>query len=72
MTREELKKLLMENAYTNDKSRDFYQDLLSAFGLKESNLTARMYSLAWENGHAYGYHEVYCHFSDLVRVFKDE
>ena len=29
-----------------------------------------VYSKAWEDGHAYGYHEVACHYSELCDFVK--
>lgn len=63
---------LNNKVYQGPNSRDFYQDLLDLFVLKETAMSAHMYSLAWEHGHAFGHREVYHHFQDLVRVFRSE
>lgn len=55
----------------NNGGREFYADLLETFSLDAKDpVVPRMYSLAWQNGHAYGYGEVLSHFEDLVEVFK--
>lgn len=49
----------------------FFEDLVELFELDPTDRrTNKMYSLAWENGHAFGYLEVFYHFQDLVEVFK--
>lgn len=74
MTHEEIKSFIdrkLYNVKNGHSERDFYDDLVELFKLDPTDpITTRMYSKAYENGHAYGHHEVLCHFSDLVEVFK--
>ena len=70
MDREQVQELIKNRAY--DKGdRDFFDDLVEAFELDPTDpITTRMYSMAWDNGHSAGMHEVLAHFSDLVYVFR--
>lgn len=71
MTYEEMCEYIRSNAYERPNGRDFYQDLIDLHQLDERDpQVSRMYSLAWGNGHAHGYLEIFNHFNDLVRVFK--
>lgn len=72
MTYDEIQKYIKEDAYSGPNGRDFYEDLMKLSGVPDNELTARMYSLAWQNGHSYGYQEVLHHFRDLIWVFKNE
>lgn len=70
MTREELVANIRNKVYEKN-DREFYADLADTFKVDQNaELTKRMYSLAWQNGHSAGYHEVMSHFEDLVGVFK--
>lgn len=72
MTISDIRVRINEGFYNKDGA-SFYEDLVETFELDPLNkITSKMYSLAWQNGHAYGYHEVLAHFQDLVEVFKDE
>lgn len=71
MTREEIVNHIKNKSYETKDGRDFYDDLVEVFKLDPTNpITSRMYYKAWDSGHAYGYHEVLCHFEDLVEVFR--
>lgn len=59
------------NAGTYDKkSKDFRLDLFKAYGLMDNSKADKAYSIAWDNGHAYGYMEVLSHFDVLVDLIK--
>ncbi len=74
MTHEEMRTNIDRKLYnvTNGQSeRDLFDDLVELFKLDPADpITHRMYSKAWENGHAYGLHEVVTHFEGLVEVFR--
>jgi hypothetical protein len=71
MTYEEMHEKLIKKVYDNNQGQGFFDDLVELHNLNPTDpVTSRMYSLAWENGHAYGYYEVFLHFNDLVQVFK--
>lgn len=74
MTKKDIDDAIDQRLYDHKESkREFYADLVELFQLDGNKpLTKRMYQLAYENGHAYGYYEVYGHFEDLVEVFKGE
>lgn len=45
----------------------FYEDLCEEFGLPAaSKRSTKIFEKAWEDGHAYGFSEVYGKFSNLV------
>lgn len=70
MTQEQLIANIKADKY-GTHGNSFFEDLVELFGLDPADKrTSKMYSLAWENGHAYGYLEVFYHFQDLVEVFK--
>jgi hypothetical protein len=74
MTHEQMRLNIDKKLYdvkNGHSERDFYDDLVELFKLDPTDpVVPRMYSKAWENGHAYGYHEVMTHFEGLVEVFK--
>ena len=76
MTHEEIRTNIARKLYdvkNGQSERDFFDDLVELFKLDPTNpITTRMYSKAYENGHAYGYNEVLCHFEGLVEVFRGE
>jgi hypothetical protein len=76
MTREEIVTNIQRKLYdvnNGQSERDFFDDLVELYKLDPTDsITTRMFSKAYENGHAYGHHEVLCHFGDLVEVFKGE
>jgi hypothetical protein len=45
----------------------FYNDICEDFGLDPNSAKSRkIYAKAYEDGHAYGYSEIYSHFQDLL------
>lgn len=73
MTTQELYENCRNKVYDGKGGVNFFDDLVAAFKLDANDpIVKRMYSLAWQNGHSAGYHEVVSHFSDLVEVFKGE
>ena len=72
MTQQDINDAIDQRLYDKKESnREFYTDLVEFFKLDANDkVVKKMYSLAWENGHAYGYYEVFGHFEDLVEVFK--
>lgn len=70
MTHQTMQNNLNSGLYKGPDGSKFYQDLINLFGLEDNEISHKMYQLAWKNGHAYGYEEVYYHFTDLVEVFK--
>lgn len=72
MTKQEIQEKIKNRVYEKSDA-DFFEDLVSAFNLdSKDKKVAKMYRLAWDNGHPYGYGEVMGHFEDLVEIFKDE
>ena len=60
--------------HNEERSRleqEFQDDLFDEFGVSDNPKRHKCFSLAWENGHAHGLHEVYSHFSDYVELIKD-
>ena len=60
--------------YNEEKHRlgeEFENDLFDEFGVSDNPKRHKCFSLAWENGHAHGYSEVYNHFGDYVELIKD-
>lgn len=50
----------------------FWSDAFASLGIPTNHPKAgKMRSLAWEQGHAYGYSEVYSHLGDIWEVVKD-
>jgi len=51
----------------------FRQDAMQALGLDEKySLHDWMFNLAWENGHVYGYEEVFTQLQDLKAMLVKE
>ena len=60
--------------YNEEKQKlaqEFEDDLFDEFGVSDNPKRHKCFGLAWENGHAHGYSEVYNHFSDYVELIKD-
>lgn len=70
--KEQIMSLIDSGAYNyGPDQRDFFDDLVECFKLDPADpVTTRMYSLAWEYGHAGGIHEVFYYFKDLTQVFR--
>jgi len=50
----------------------FVNDLAVYHGLDASHAkTRKAFDIAWEHGHAYGYHEVASYFAELVPLLED-
>lgn len=61
--------------YRKEESRihnDFRRDALTEVGMLGHPKADKVYALAWENGHAYGFREVFSHLQDLAEIFKDD
>lgn len=71
MTHEEMQEKIKSGFYDKDNGQNFYEDLIDLYNLNDNDpMASRIYSLAWKNGHTYGYQEVINHFNDLYLVFK--
>jgi hypothetical protein len=51
--------------------QQFRDDALKEVGLLNHPKADKIYSLAWENGHAGGFPEVFNHLLDYAELFKD-
>lgn len=76
---EEAKKYYQEQRQIYDDSlaaalQDFWNDARNDLGydsfLDEDGMN-KIESKAWENGHSYGYSEVFSHLEDLVSLMRD-
>lgn len=62
----------MMEAYNKDDRRlhtQFIDDLQKEFDTENSPIKNELYSYAYEEGHAYGYSEIYNKYMDLVEAF---
>ncbi len=50
---------------------EFINDLFENFNVTDNPKRHKAFELAWEQGHAYGFEEVYNKFYDLVDLIKD-
>ncbi len=50
---------------------EFINDLFEDFNVTDNPKRYKVFELAWEQGHAYGFEEVYNKFYDLVDLIKD-
>jgi hypothetical protein len=50
---------------------EFVNDLFENFNVADNPKRHKAFELAWEQGHAYGFEEVYNKFYDLVDLIKD-
>lgn len=48
----------------------FRADLEEAFGVATNPKRQRLFEIAWEQGRASGYYEVFQHYADLVTLIK--
>ena len=64
-----IKKLYAD--YFNEHPNDFYNYMIKYMGVQDSHKVKKAYNLAWENGHSYGYSEVYSYFQDYIELIKD-
>ena len=61
----------MIEAYNEEENRittEFQKDAIEAVGLKGHPRADKAYSLAWSNGHACGFREVFSHLVDIADV----
>lgn len=61
-------------AYNNEKAllmEQFVRDLYADLGISNHPKRERLFSKAWERGHAYGLSEVYSVAQDLVELIVD-
>ena len=56
--------------YYETKENEFIQDLFEEFGVTDNPKRGLCYSIAYADGHAHGFSEVYTKFSDLVELIK--
>jgi hypothetical protein len=69
--KDKIHELLVESRQiASEKTKQFHDDLLKEFKVENNPKAEKCYSLAWEHGHAYGYHEVYYYFSEFVTLIK--
>lgn len=57
------------NKYEENEA-EFFNDLLEKFSLPNNEITRKMYSMAWEEGHSYGYSEIFCYFQNYVELYE--
>ena len=60
--------------YNTEKQKleqEFQDDLFYEFEVSDNPKRHKCFALAWENGHANGYSEVYNYFGDYVELIKD-
>lgn len=50
--------------------RRFRADLEECFGTAKWASAPKIWEQAWEDGHSYGFHEVYSHYQHLVEVVR--
>lgn len=58
-----------ENPYQYDD--DMLQYIMETLPTDSPQVAGRIFSNAWEEGHAYGYHEVFFHINDLITLIHD-
>lgn len=46
----------------------FKKDALKDVGLADHPRANQIFDYAWDKGHAFGYHDVYCHLQDLSEM----
>lgn len=52
------------------KEGAFKTDLIDWYGLPDNVITRKLVSMAWEDGHAYGYSEVASAFADYADLYE--
>ncbi len=52
------------------KEKAFETDLIDWYGLPDNIITRKLVSMAWEDGHAYGYSEVENAFADYANLYE--
>ena len=56
---------------THKLYEEFVNDLFEEFGVTDNPKRHKAFQVAWQQGHAYGFEEVYNKFDDLVELIKD-
>jgi len=56
---------------SNRLERLFKIEALEEVGLSDHPKADKIFAYAWEQGHAYGYSEVFIHLRDIAELFKD-
>jgi hypothetical protein len=61
-----------DNMYRDEKGNipNFFYIVKKDLGILENPKADKLMSIAWEQGHAYGYYEVYTHARELVELIK--
>lgn len=52
------------------KKYEFYKDMINFLDLKDTEISERLFAVAWEEKHSYGYQEVYWFFKEIVDGFE--
>ena len=65
------KELTIYNAERNEKEQQFKDDLFEEFGVSLNPKKEKAYALAYDDGHSYGYSEIYNSFSKYVELIID-
>jgi phosphomannomutase len=56
---------------THKLYEEFVNDLFEEFGVTDNPKRHKAFQVAWQQGHAYGFEEVYNKFDDLVELIRD-
>lgn len=71
---EEMSKKLVDGYYNNHPG-EYYDDMrnyiMQRLPTDNQHVAGRIFSNAWEDGHSYGYHEVFLHINDLITLIHD-
>lgn len=74
MNYEEITNKLNERYY-NEHPNKYYDDMreyiMQSLPTDNQHVAGRIFSNAWGDGHAYGYHEVFYHINDLITLIHD-
>lgn len=60
--------------YSKEEGRihqEFYDDALRETGLTGHPKAGKIFAKAWEDGHSYGFQEVFIHLQNLAELFED-
>lgn len=62
----------MDGLYRNEKGNipEFFYIVKKNLGILDNPKADLLMRIAWEEGHAYGYNEVYIHARELVELIK--
>ena len=67
ITRDLIVSRIDKNQYFGD---DFKKDLLEYLNISNHPKASHLFRIAYELGHAYGYHEVLIYAEDLVKLIR--